>query len=208
MIYRIVWARVVAALQRGRADTISIKPPKILSDEGSASMSETSTIRTKINSLWDAYFVSSVVFFVFLIVPLIFFGFDFLVGPFRAVRFEDLSQSSAYKVFKELELQKLAPIAVGVSIAFAIYVFDRLVAIIGNFLPPFPIWHGSPALYVEAFVPRTAEHRMIGDLVFDTELAEPAIGQVDLDFSAQPALGTERKHIADEEHPDYQHRIN
>jgi hypothetical protein len=46
MIYRIVWARVVAALQRGRADTISIKPPKILSDEGSASMSETSTIRT------------------------------------------------------------------------------------------------------------------------------------------------------------------
>ena len=30
----------------------------------------------------------------------------------------------------------------------------------------------------EAFVPRTAEYRVIGNLVFDTELAEPAIGKV------------------------------
>jgi len=36
----------------------------------------------------------------------------------------------------------------------------------------------------EAFVPRTAEDRVIGDPVLNAELAEPPVGQVDLDFSA------------------------
>src|SRR6202521_5066524 len=60
----------------------------------------------------------------------------------------------------------------------------------------------------EAFVPRTTEYRVIGDPVLNAELAEPPVGQVDLDFSAQPALRAERKHIANDQHPDHQHRIN
>ena len=40
------------------------------------------------------------------------------------------------------------------------------------------------------------------------ELAEPPVGQVDLDFSAQPALRAERKHVANDQHPDHQHRVN
>ena len=34
------------------------------------------------------------------------------------------------------------------------------------------------------------------------------IGKVDLNFSAYPALGAERKHIANNQHPDHQHRVN
>src|SRR4029077_13982341 len=54
----------------------------------------------------------------------------------------------------------------------------------------------------EAFVPRTAEYRVIGDPVLNAELAEPPVGQVDLDFGAQPALRAERKHVANDQHPD------
>ena len=60
----------------------------------------------------------------------------------------------------------------------------------------------------EAFVPRTTEYRVIGDPVLNAELAEPPVGQVDLDFSAQPALRAERKHVANDQHPDHQYRIN
>src|ERR1700742_188307 len=60
----------------------------------------------------------------------------------------------------------------------------------------------------EAFVPRTTEHRVIGDPVLNAELAEPPVGQVDLDFGAQPALRAERKHVTNDQHPDHQYRIN
>src|SRR5215467_5523813 len=48
----------------------------------------------------------------------------------------------------------------------------------------------------EAFASRTAKYRVIGNLVFNTELTEPAIGKVDLNLSANPSLGsdTKRKH--------------
>src|SRR5580658_8760402 len=39
----------------------------------------------------------------------------------------------------------------------------------------------------EAFVPRTTEYRVIGDPVVNAELAEPPVGQVDLDLSAPSA---------------------
>ena len=60
----------------------------------------------------------------------------------------------------------------------------------------------------EAFVPGSAEHRMIGNLIFDTELAEPAIGQINLHLRAQPPLRTQCKHISHQQHPDHQNRIN
>jgi hypothetical protein len=60
----------------------------------------------------------------------------------------------------------------------------------------------------EAFVPRTAEDRMIGDPVLDAELAKPPVGQVDLDFNAEPAFRAERKHVADDQYSDHEHRIN
>ena len=49
---------------------------------------------------------------------------------------------------------------------------------------------------------------MIGDIVLDAELAKPPIGQVDLDLSAEPPLGTKRKYLAQDQHPDHEHRIN
>src|SRR5918995_2859777 len=49
---------------------------------------------------------------------------------------------------------------------------------------------------------------MIGNLIFDTELAKPAIGQIDLHLGAQPPLRAERKHVANEQHPDHQYRID
>jgi len=60
----------------------------------------------------------------------------------------------------------------------------------------------------EAFMPGSAEHRMIGNLILNTELAEPAIGQINLHLGAQPPLRAERKQVANEQHPDHQHRID
>jgi hypothetical protein len=60
----------------------------------------------------------------------------------------------------------------------------------------------------EAFLPRPAEHGVVGYLVFDPELAEPAIGKVDLNLGANPPLRTDRKHVANSQHSDHQHRVN
>src|SRR4029077_2772169 len=60
----------------------------------------------------------------------------------------------------------------------------------------------------EALVPRTAEHRMIGYLVLDAELAKPPIGQIDLHLSAQPPLRPDREHVAHDQHADHQHWID
>jgi hypothetical protein len=60
----------------------------------------------------------------------------------------------------------------------------------------------------EPFVTGTAERRMIQDLVLDAQAAEPAIGQIDLDLTTQRALRADRKQLADEQHPQHQHRID
>jgi hypothetical protein len=60
----------------------------------------------------------------------------------------------------------------------------------------------------EAFMPRTAKYRMVGDTVFDTELAEPAICKVHLNLGADPPLRADRKHVPNDQHPDHENRIN
>jgi hypothetical protein len=40
----------------------------------------------------------------------------------------------------------------------------------------------------KALEPGTAEHRMIGNLVLDAELAKPPVGKIDLHVSANPSL--------------------
>lgn len=49
---------------------------------------------------------------------------------------------------------------------------------------------------------------MVRDLVLDAQAAEPAIGQVYLHFTAQRPLGADREHVADDQHPDHEHRID
>lgn len=49
---------------------------------------------------------------------------------------------------------------------------------------------------------------MIGDLVLDAEPAKPAIGQIDLHLSADAPLRADGKHVADDEHPDHENRVN
>ena len=60
----------------------------------------------------------------------------------------------------------------------------------------------------EALVARARERRMIGDPVFDAEVTKPAIGEVELDLAAECSFRADGKHVADDEHPDHQHRIN
>src|SRR3974377_1210195 len=57
-------------------------------------------------------------------------------------------------------------------------------------------------------MPSTAEHRMVGYPILDTELAKPPIGQINLHLSAQPPLRADRKHVANNQHPDHQHWID
>ena len=49
---------------------------------------------------------------------------------------------------------------------------------------------------------------MVGYPILDAELAKPPIGQIDLHLGAQPPLRADRKHVAHNQHPDHQHRIN
>ena len=48
---------------------------------------------------------------------------------------------------------------------------------------------------------------MIGDRAFKTKSAEPAIGEVEIRFLAQPALGANAEKAADPQHPQHQFRI-
>jgi hypothetical protein len=50
--------------------------------------------------------------------------------------------------------------------------------------------------------------RMIRQLVLDAEATEPAIGEVELHLAAEQAFRANGEHVADDEHPDHQHRIN
>src|SRR5206468_7582242 len=52
------------------------------------------------------------------------------------------------------------------------------------------------------------KRRMIRDSVLDTELAEPAIGEVHLHFTADQPFRADRKVISHDQHPDHQFRIN
>ena len=60
----------------------------------------------------------------------------------------------------------------------------------------------------KALMPGAAEHRMVRYPILDAKLAKPPIGQVDLYLRAQPPLRADRKHVAYNQHPDHQHRID
>ena len=64
------------------------------------------------------------------------------------------------------------------------------------------------ATVAEPFVARSRECRMIGDLVFYAELAEPAVGEVHLHLATQQPLGAKAENIADDQHPHHQHRVD
>ena len=49
---------------------------------------------------------------------------------------------------------------------------------------------------------------MIGDLVLDAEATEPAIGEIEPDLAAQRAFRANGEHVADDEHPNHQQRID
>src|SRR6188472_1407939 len=46
--------------------------------------------------------------------------------------------------------------------------------------------------------------RMIRNLAVETQATEPAVGQIEVNFLAQPTLGTNAQAVADDEHPDHQ----
>jgi hypothetical protein len=53
-----------------------------------------------------------------------------------------------------------------------------------------------------------AKTPVIRDLTFNREPAKPAIGKVHSHITAQRPLRSDREHVADDEHPDHQHRID
>jgi hypothetical protein len=52
------------------------------------------------------------------------------------------------------------------------------------------------------------EGRVIRHLALQAQAAEPAIGQVQMHFLAEPALRANAEAIADEQHPDHQLRVD
>ena len=65
--------------------------------------------------------------------------------------------------------------------------------------PDNPLEHPAEnSAVAEALVACASECRMIGDLVFDAETAEPAIGEVEPDPAAQRAFRADGEHVADD----------
>jgi hypothetical protein len=50
------------------------------------------------------------------------------------------------------------------------------------------------------------EGRVVGDIAIKPEAAKPAIRQVQVDFFAQPPLGSKPETVSDQQHPDHQFR--
>jgi hypothetical protein len=58
-----------------------------------------------------------------------------------------------------------------------------------------PLEHPAQRIALaEPFVPRATEHRVVGNLVLDAELAEPPVRKIDLDLGTQSPLRADRKH--------------
>jgi hypothetical protein len=60
----------------------------------------------------------------------------------------------------------------------------------------------------EPIVARTRERRVIRNLILDRQPAKPTIGEVHLHIAAQRSLRADREHVADDQHPDHQFRVN
>ena len=60
----------------------------------------------------------------------------------------------------------------------------------------------------KAPVPVLGKGRMVGNLAIETEPAEPAIGEIEMNFLAQAPLRPNAHAIADDQHPDHQLRID
>ena len=67
---------------------------------------------------------------------------------------------------------------------------------------------GGDAAIAEPLIAGPRKRRVIWDLVLNREPAKPAIGKVHSHITAQRPLRADREHIADDEHPDHQHRID
>jgi hypothetical protein len=60
----------------------------------------------------------------------------------------------------------------------------------------------------EATVPILGEGRVVRHRIFEIKVAEPAIGQIQMDFFAQPALRADAEAVAHDQHADHQLRID
>jgi hypothetical protein len=114
-------------------------------------------LREKIHSLWESFFPSSIYLILFVLVGASYFDVIGVVKSFDLVPLtaSELREGQTYELLKELELIKLAPLVAIFLLAFTIYIFDRAVSAVGNFVPPFPTWHGNPSRYAPEYL--TAE---------------------------------------------------
>ena len=60
----------------------------------------------------------------------------------------------------------------------------------------------------KAAMPVLRERRVIGNFAIQSEPAEPAIGQIEMNLLAKPPFGPDAHAVADDQHPDHQFRID
>ena len=60
----------------------------------------------------------------------------------------------------------------------------------------------------KALVAGTGEGGVIRDRIFQAQVAKPPIREVDLNLPAKLSLRSDGEHVADDQHPDHQHRID
>jgi len=120
-------------------------------------MAGLSAIRSTIHSLWESFFPSTIYFVLYAAIAIVLTdSVDTLFATDVDKGFiANLKRKQVYLELKELDLHKAIPVAVFAIFGLLIYLFDRVVSFVSEFIPPFPEWHGSPALYTDPHQLRT-----------------------------------------------------
>jgi hypothetical protein len=115
------------------------------------------SIRSTIHTLWESFFPSTIYFLLFAAVAVV-LSDSLNVLNINSVDkglITSFKQHQFYLELKELELHKLLPIAVFAIFTLSIYLFDRIVSVIAEIIPPFPRWNGGSTLYINRHQLRT-----------------------------------------------------
>ncbi len=142
-------------------------------------MADVATIRSTIHSLWESFFPSTIYFILYAVVAIVLSN---SIDALSGVHFDQslvarLKQYQFYSDLKELELHKAIPFAGFAVFALLVYLFDRSIVFFSNFIPPFPEWHGSAALFAD-------RHRLRTLWILLPQVENPAA----LDFEAQSVI--------------------
>lgn len=114
-------------------------------------MASENGVGSHLRSFWENFFPLTLYFIVFLGIATLFLQLDHFIRFLLTESLVRFTRTQAYLTLEQLQLVKLVPFGVAYALLLSIYLFERAVIIVGSLVPPFPVWSGSPALFVDQY---------------------------------------------------------